>query len=268
MPRANYPATLNECIDPDMKHRREVVRAVKAFKRANPYRGTLSERKEKFRALHRELCTIYDLNSQLNFVNVRLGNHTGNGCCNIETKDITLFEKLSVITYLHEVAHAVFGSCERQAVRWSINLFRKTFPDQFARLSQDGHCARSAGRPRVGLQVGDHALGGVVSRVRNFNPEMSIQRVTVRRPRRTSARVIDQVVAEAREGIASAFRGSAMESSLDDDIRFRLNRRLPNMIGSSFEGAERACIDRSLDHLNTIRARRNDAPLTLEDFTE
>jgi hypothetical protein len=51
---------------------------------------------------------------------------------------IALVGKLSVVTYLHELAHAR-GYDERQAVKWSVNLFRKVFPRSFARCQQEGH---------------------------------------------------------------------------------------------------------------------------------
>jgi hypothetical protein len=39
---------------------------------------------------------------------------------------------------LHEFAHAR-GADERQACRWSINLFKKCFPRSFARCRVIGH---------------------------------------------------------------------------------------------------------------------------------
>jgi hypothetical protein len=42
------------------------------------------------------------------------------------------------VTFLHEFAHAR-GFDERQACRWSINLFRRCFPRSFASCRQVGH---------------------------------------------------------------------------------------------------------------------------------
>ena len=55
---------------------------------------------------------------------------------------ITMRGRLSVVTYLHEFAHAL-GRGERGACRWSLNLFRRVFPEQCARLRADGHTVRS-----------------------------------------------------------------------------------------------------------------------------
>jgi len=55
---------------------------------------------------------------------------------------ITMRGKLSVVTFLHEFAHAL-GRDERGACRWSINLFRSVFPEQYARLRADGHTLKT-----------------------------------------------------------------------------------------------------------------------------
>jgi hypothetical protein len=51
---------------------------------------------------------------------------------------IALRGKLSVVTFLHEFGHAR-GFGERQACRWSLNLFRRCFPRSFARCTACGH---------------------------------------------------------------------------------------------------------------------------------
>ena len=52
--------------------------------------------------------------------------------------EIVLLGRLSVVTYLHEFGHAR-GHDEREATRWSTNLFRRCFPHQYARLIHRGH---------------------------------------------------------------------------------------------------------------------------------
>jgi hypothetical protein len=58
--------------------------------------------------------------------------------------------KLSVVSYLHEAAHAFFGRSERRACKWSVNLFKRTFPVLFSRCAQDGHTLRRPAAPRLG----------------------------------------------------------------------------------------------------------------------
>jgi hypothetical protein len=72
------------------------------------------------------------------FVDVEAGTHSGASNYRPACHTITLTGKLSVLTYLHEFAHAR-GADERQACRWSINLFRRCFPRSFARCRAVGH---------------------------------------------------------------------------------------------------------------------------------
>jgi hypothetical protein len=53
---------------------------------------------------------------------------------------ITFYGKVSIITFFHEIAHAIYGSNEKTAVLWSVNLFRRIFPLSYSRLIADGHC--------------------------------------------------------------------------------------------------------------------------------
>lgn len=45
----------------------------------------------------------------------------------------------SIITGLHELAHHLFGESETKACRWSVWLFKKTFPKAFNQLVWHGH---------------------------------------------------------------------------------------------------------------------------------
>jgi hypothetical protein len=47
--------------------------------------------------------------------------------------------KPSIITTLHEYAHALFGTSEKKACRWSVQLFAKVWPKSFANLEWNGH---------------------------------------------------------------------------------------------------------------------------------
>ena len=136
----NYPATVAEVLDPPVRFRPQTVAAVKRFARSKPYRGSVEERKQKFLALHRELCRVYRKRTRLDF-GVLEGGDSGSSYYCPATDQITLCGKLSVITALHEFAHAL-GKDERGAVRWSVNLFRLCFPRSFARCQPAGHTLR------------------------------------------------------------------------------------------------------------------------------
>ena len=138
---SGYPETMAENLDPEMKFRKETIRALRRFRRARPWSGSIDSRKRKFRDLHCELNAIYGTAFFLNMVNVRVNNPSGQGSFDPRSGSITVYGKLSVITYLHEFAHGLFGPSERQACRWSINLFQRVFPEKFNRLTGDGHRA-------------------------------------------------------------------------------------------------------------------------------
>ncbi len=137
--RRNYPATVQEVLDPALRFKPAALRAVRAFARSKPWRGTIEERKAKFRRLNSDLAGAYGIGKpQLNFVAVDPNTPTGQTNYWPAGHIITLIGKLSVLTYLHEFAHAR-GADERQACRWSINLFRRCFPRSFAGCRAVGH---------------------------------------------------------------------------------------------------------------------------------
>jgi hypothetical protein len=63
------------------------------------------------------------------------------GTCSYNPKNQTIFinESTSIISLLHEFAHHRFGSNELKACRWSVWLFKKTFPKAFQKLKWKGH---------------------------------------------------------------------------------------------------------------------------------
>ena len=145
MPNRGYPRTAAECLRDGMKFRRDVFPAVREFRRAGPWRGALEGRKRKFRRLNGALAAAYGMPApELRFAGID-GSFSGASSClrrgNGRPAVITMRGKLSVVTYLHEFAHAL-GRDERGACRWSINLFRRVFPEQYARLQADGHTLR------------------------------------------------------------------------------------------------------------------------------
>jgi hypothetical protein len=134
--RANYPATVREVLDPTRKYRPAALRALRALRRAGAWRGTSAQRRRRFARLHRQLCRAYRRRVGLVFANGK-GSSGGSSYSRLE-RIIRLHGRLSLVTYLHEFAHAR-GYDERQACAWSINLFARCFPRSFARCRQLGH---------------------------------------------------------------------------------------------------------------------------------
>jgi hypothetical protein len=151
---SDYPASVDEVLDPPVRFRAETVQAVRRFKRSKPWRGTVDERKAKFDRLHRDLNAVYRRATRLAF-GVLDGGDSGSSHYTPSTDTITLCGRLSVLTYLHEFAHAL-GRDERGACRWSLNLFRAVFPVSFSRCRSAGHTLR-AGSEQIGIDRPDPA---------------------------------------------------------------------------------------------------------------
>lgn len=119
------------------KHEEETIKILEEFKTADPWNGKIAERKEKFREAFKKLRKLYGIETaKLYFAIPKRFSHwkpSGWSCYNRLSNAITLKGRLSVITFLHEFAHAL-GVGERGAVTFSIHYFRIVFPDQFAKL--------------------------------------------------------------------------------------------------------------------------------------
>ncbi len=143
MPNDPYPDTVAEVIDDTLRFKPDAIQAVRRFKTSHPWRGSLDEQHQKFKTLHDDLCAAYGLNPPPRLV---FGNDhascSGASCFFPAMNVIVLRGKLSVITYLHEFAHAR-GKGERGAAAFSINLFKRVWPILFARCSHEGHMLRA-----------------------------------------------------------------------------------------------------------------------------
>jgi hypothetical protein len=136
--RANYPATVAEVLDPTMTFRPGVLSAVRAFRQAGAWRGKTSERIARYRTLNAALAACYGVPEPRLMVDTLDGTMSGASCYRRADHSITLRGRLSVVTFLHEFGHAR-GFDERKACRFSINLFRRVFPQSFARCRFEGH---------------------------------------------------------------------------------------------------------------------------------
>jgi hypothetical protein len=142
---ADYPANVYEVLDDNMKFRAAVLRAVRAFARSKPWRGTLAERWQKFQRLNNALAIAHRIEPPMLVLGGDGEGSSDRSHYEKRRHAIVLRGRLSVVTFLHEFAHAL-GKDERVACRWSINLFKKCFPASFARCRFDRHMVRSARR--------------------------------------------------------------------------------------------------------------------------
>ena len=138
MSRGTYPQAVIEVLDDNMRYRAATLEAVRRFAASGPWHGSRSSRKGKFRDLNRDLSITCDI-VEPNLVFGRLDGGSS-GASQYVPRDhrIVIVGRLSVVTYLHEFAHAL-GFDEQGACRWSINLFRECFPRQYSRLIHIGH---------------------------------------------------------------------------------------------------------------------------------
>ena len=136
--QGNYPETVIEVLDDEMRFRPATLRAVQAFARSRPWRGSLEERKKKFLKVNHDLASSCDIpEPDLRFGHID-GSSSRGSYYRPSAHRIVTTGRLSVVSYLHEFAHAL-GKNEVDACRWSINLFRRCFPRQFSKLVHRGH---------------------------------------------------------------------------------------------------------------------------------
>ncbi len=136
--QGNYPETVIEVLDDEMRFRPTTLRAVRAFASSKPWRGSLEKREEKFLRLNHDLASSCEIpEPDLRFGRID-GTSSRGSYYRPSAHGIVMTGKLSVVTYLHEFGHAM-GKDEADACRWSVNLFRRCFPRQYSRLVHRGH---------------------------------------------------------------------------------------------------------------------------------
>ena len=138
MVRNSYPATVIEVLDGEIAYPDELLRVMRIFAAAKPWNGSVESRKRKFSDATRMLARACGIDEPALAFGVLDGGSSGASHYIPRDHRIVLTGKLSVVTFLHEFAHAL-GMDEQDACRWSINLFRKCFPRQYSNLIHVGH---------------------------------------------------------------------------------------------------------------------------------
>ena len=134
--QVQYP-TKEQILEKPIKHKRAIITIVKDWK-AEWKEVRNQTPREKFDAIKRLIGLIafaYNKDISVEFVpDTPIDCHY-----NPQTNTITIDNRVSIISALHELAHALFGGSEIKACRWSIWLFKKTFPKAYNRLVWDRH---------------------------------------------------------------------------------------------------------------------------------
>ncbi len=138
MVRDAYPATVLEVLDDEIAYPDELLRAVRIFAAAKPWSGSMESRKRKLSDANRMMAEACGVDMPTLAFGCLDGSSSGASSYSPRDHRIVMVGKLSVVTFLHEFAHAL-GHDERKACRWSINLFRRCFPRQYSRLIHVGH---------------------------------------------------------------------------------------------------------------------------------
>ena len=128
MSKPRYPQSVLEVLDETMTFRSAALRAVQQFARTHPWQGKLNH----------DLADAHSIAEPDLTFGVIDGSSSGASHYVPSKHRIVLTGKLSVTTFLHEFGHGL-GLGEKDACRWSINLFKRCFPTQYGRLVHVGH---------------------------------------------------------------------------------------------------------------------------------
>lgn len=136
------PENVEDVLAENRTYEPAALAAVKEFRATKAWRGTVEERREKFRAFHAAMKGVYNLPVELEFPSLNLDSEPSDASCyDARAKKIRMVGRLSVITYLHLLA-AARGFNYRGRFGWSLNLFKRMFPLSWSRLRFEGCIAR------------------------------------------------------------------------------------------------------------------------------
>ncbi len=121
-----YP-TKDEILEKEVVHKKETLRWLKVWKDFWPYRNTAPA----VRNLLLELADIYKKPVKVLF--------RQEVSCYAPREQTIKLANYSIVTALHEFAHHIYGHSEKRACRWSVWLFKQTFPEQMDKLMFKGH---------------------------------------------------------------------------------------------------------------------------------
>jgi hypothetical protein len=89
----------------------------------------LDSQRQVLQALFKDICDLYGINDAELYIIIDpiLYSMSGGGYYVPSERKIYLY-KISLMTFLHEVAHAIMGLSEEKAVLWSHKVFYLAFP--------------------------------------------------------------------------------------------------------------------------------------------
>jgi len=99
----------------------------------------LDSQKQVLQSLFNDICNLYGVEGVELLVDVNpvMYRMTGGGCYDPLERKIYLY-KVSLMTFLHEVAHMLLGQSERKARLWSHKVFYLAFPRLYLKNVREG----------------------------------------------------------------------------------------------------------------------------------
>lgn len=131
---SKYP-TKEEILSEEMKFKKETLEEIHEWKDEFYVNGQwhVVDKNDAITKLLNCLGLIYKKPAEIN-----IGEHEP--MYDKENRTIYLNgSKPSIVSALHEFAHHLYGSSELTACRWSVWLFKKSFPNSYEKLIWDGH---------------------------------------------------------------------------------------------------------------------------------
>ena len=133
---SNYP-TKETILEVELKYKPALLSAIKEWKRTvwkEAKDSTPMNRFDALKALVMIMATHYNKPVDVHYVPDLAS------CCYVPlTKTICMNRSLSIISTMHEFAHHLYGEDETKACKWSVWLFKKTFPKSYEQLTWEGH---------------------------------------------------------------------------------------------------------------------------------
>jgi hypothetical protein len=145
---SDYPETVNEVINDNLKFKKGAIAALRRFKAKKTFKLSDAKRFKALKTLIHELADVYEI-ARPTVLRGRVPSaaemrteraSSGDSYYSPAEHKIVLNGRLSIITALHEFGHAR-GKGERGACKFSLNLFKRVYPKQFAKLAHNGHTA-------------------------------------------------------------------------------------------------------------------------------
>ena len=131
--KMKYP-TKNEIINCKTIPTKTDIKITKAWK--NILWKTPKNTEEKIKTI--KILLILLLTSHNMKTKITFNPNLPSACYSKKHDTITL-NNYSIISALHELGHAIYGSSELKACSWSIKLFQESFPIAFKKLKWKGH---------------------------------------------------------------------------------------------------------------------------------